>query len=258
MSRIGFPTLYRNGVVPSTQSDQLRVLLVSADTVHPDRLIELFHSGGAIVEQSRFDKEVNRVIQTAAFDILVLHTGDSDEMTDHLYNWRSEGLKAPVIVVTESGSCASNSSNSGVVATISESIEPSELRSRLNALRLLCRGEAHVLELFDLRIDLLLRTVERAGRSITLTPREFGVLEYLATQPGKVVSRRSILDRVFGITEFHSSNVVDVYIRTLRQKIDRDHSNKLIETRRGYGYLLRNESLIEPIQPAKAREGNPQ
>jgi DNA-binding response OmpR family regulator len=258
MSGIGFPTLYRNGVVPSTQSDQLRVLLINADTVHPDRLIQLFRTAGATVEQSRFDKEVNRAIQTAAFDILVLHAGDSDEMADHLYNWRSEGLKAPAIVVAETGSSTSTASVSGVVATISESIEPSELRSRLNALRLFCRGETHVLELFDLRIDLLLRTVERAGRSIMLTPREFGVLEYLATQRGKVVSRRSILDQVFGITDFHSSNVVDVYIRTLRQKIDRDHGIKLIETRRGYGYLLRSDGLIESTQPTKAREGNPQ
>jgi len=258
MSKIGFPTLYRNGVVPSTQSDQLRVLLINADTVHPNRLIELFRAAGAIIEQSPFGPEVNRVIQTAAFEILVLHTGDSNELTDHLYIWRNEGLKAPAIVVTESGSSASTSAIDGVVATISESIEPSELRSRLNALRLLCRGETHVLELFDLRIDLLLRTVERGGRSITLTPREFGVLEYLAAQKGKVVSRRSILDQVFGITDFHSSNVVDVYIRTLRQKIDRDHSIKLIETRRGYGYLLRNESYIESIHPANSREGKPQ
>lgn len=245
MNCVHFSTPAQNGIVSAPHHDQLHVLLVHANETGPEQLVELFQSVGASVEQTRLGLEANRLIPTGTFDVLMLHSDDYAATVDHLNHWRNEGLKAPAIIVTESASQILTSHSEGVVLTIPESIDAAELRSRLNALRRVCRGETHVLEVFDLRIDLLLRTVERAGQLITLTPREFGLLEFLATQPGKVVSRRLILDHVFGITDFLSSNVVDVYIRTLRKKIDQDHSNKLIETRRGYGYLLRNQSNAE-------------
>lgn len=103
--------------------------------------------------------------------------------------------------------------------------------------------EHAVLEVFDLRIDLSARYVERAGQVIHLTPREYELLAYLAARKGQVVSRRSLREYVFGTTDPDSSNVVEVYVRTLRRKVDRDHDLKLIQTRRGYGYFLKSPGI---------------
>ena len=90
----------------------------------------------------------------------------------------------------------------------------------------------------DLEIDTAAKTVRRGGRSVELTAREYALLEYLAHREGQVVSRTDIWDQLYGHEDTTTSNVVDVYIGYLRNKIDRDHPVKLIHTRRGLGYVL--------------------
>jgi two-component system, OmpR family, copper resistance phosphate regulon response regulator CusR len=90
----------------------------------------------------------------------------------------------------------------------------------------------------DLEIDTAAKRVSRGGTAIELSAREYSLLEYLAHREGQVVSRADIWEQLYGHDDPTTSNVVDVYIGYLRQKIDRDHEVKLIHTRRGLGYVL--------------------
>ncbi|HEY7218404.1 MAG TPA: response regulator transcription factor [Candidatus Binatia bacterium] len=91
----------------------------------------------------------------------------------------------------------------------------------------------------DIRLDLLSRGVERAGHKLDLQPREFALLEYLMRHAGKVVSKTMIIEHVWGYDFDPMTNIVDVLVSRLRNKIDRDFDHKLIHTQRGVGYALR-------------------
>jgi DNA-binding response OmpR family regulator len=95
----------------------------------------------------------------------------------------------------------------------------------------------------DLEINALTRTVQRSGRVIPLTPREFDLLQLLAYHQGRVVSRAVILEHLYEGPVGERSNVVDVYIRYLRKKIDKNAHTPLILTRWGQGYMLRAQDV---------------
>jgi heavy metal response regulator len=116
-----------------------------------------------------------------------------------------------------------------------------ELLARLRAL--LRRGTARpsLLEIGDLRVDLVAHRAERGGQRLDLTAKEFALLEYLARHAGEVVTRTMISEHVWDMNFDSFSNVIDVYIRYLRKKIDEPFEKKLIHTRRGVGYVLAAE-----------------
>lgn len=120
----------------------------------------------------------------------------------------------------------------------------SELQARIEAL--LRRTKATeaapetVLEVGDLRMDLLKRTVTRAGQDIFLKPREFRLLEYLVRHADQVVTRTMLLENVWDLYFDPQTNVVDVHISRLRFKIDKYFSTPLLHTVRGSGYVLRS------------------
>lgn len=93
----------------------------------------------------------------------------------------------------------------------------------------------------DLRMDLSKRQVFRGNESIDLTKKEYDLLEYLLRNRGIVLTRDQILENVWGYDYAGDTNVVDVYIRYLRSKVDDEHDTKLIQTVRGVGYMLREE-----------------
>jgi len=115
-----------------------------------------------------------------------------------------------------------------------------ELLARLRAL--VRRGAAErpaVLEAGDLRLEPATRRVTRGGAEIALSPKEFALLETLMLRPGRALSRLQLLEHAWDDTYENRSNVVDVYIRYLREKIDRPFGADTIETVRGVGYRLR-------------------
>lgn len=103
-------------------------------------------------------------------------------------------------------------------------------------------AEATVLECRDLSMDLLRRRVSRAGASIELNPREFALLEYLLRHKGQVVTRTMLLEKVWDYHFDPQTNVIDVHISRLRQKVDRGFDQELIQTVRGAGYRLADGS----------------
>jgi DNA-binding response OmpR family regulator len=115
----------------------------------------------------------------------------------------------------------------------------SELSARIRALvRRSHLPSESVLLAADLKLDRVQRLVERAGRRIDLTAKEFSLLEYLMLNLGRRVTRSMIIERVWNLTFDTTTNVVDVYINYLRRKIDDGHTAKLIHTVRGVGYEL--------------------
>lgn len=90
----------------------------------------------------------------------------------------------------------------------------------------------------DLEIDLVTRQVKRGGKQLRLTSKEYGLLEYLASNPGRILSRTMIIQYVWDQSFEGLTNIVDVYIRHLRKKIDDPFDRKLIRTVRSAGYML--------------------
>jgi two-component system, OmpR family, copper resistance phosphate regulon response regulator CusR len=115
----------------------------------------------------------------------------------------------------------------------------SELSSRIRALlRRSHLPAAAVLSVADLKIDRIERRVERAGKRIELTSKEFGLLEYLMLNAGRRVTRVMIIEHVWNLSFDTSTNVIDVYVNYLRRKMDDGYSRRLIHTVRGVGYEL--------------------
>lgn len=100
----------------------------------------------------------------------------------------------------------------------------------------------HLLKIDELSMDLKSRAVTREGTAIELTPTEFDLLRFLIAHQDEVMSREQIISEVWGYDFIGDTNVVDVYIRYLRQKIDKPFSKKLIQTIRGIGYLIKSET----------------
>jgi len=153
---------------------------------------------------------------------------------------RPETRQLPIIMLTARGEESEKVRGlaTGADDYIVKPFSVPELLARVRAL--LRRGTARpsVLEVGDLRVDLLARRAERAGSKLDLTQKEFALLEYLARHAGEVVTRTMISEHVWDMNFDSFSNVIDVYIRYLRRKIDEPFEKKLIHTRRGVGYML--------------------
>lgn len=98
-----------------------------------------------------------------------------------------------------------------------------------------------VLKVLDLELDSLARTVKRDGKKINLTATEFKILELLLSNKGKVFERIHIAEKIWGYSFNSGTNVIDVHINSLRKKIDKDFPQKLIHTKKGFGYILSEE-----------------
>jgi DNA-binding response OmpR family regulator len=160
-----------------------------------------------------------------------------------LQKWRSQGVQAHVLALAGDRNPAERVRvlDLGADDVLARPIEPDEFLARVRALLRRSMPPDTVLRVHDLEIDRQAHVVRRGGQAIPLTPREFALLEMLARQPGRVLTRSMILQHLYDGAGEQTSNVVDVYIRYLRNKIDRGFEVPLILTRWGEGYLLRGE-----------------
>jgi len=161
--------------------------------------------------------------------------------TELLRELRRQQRSVPVLVVTARSELEVKAENfdAGADDYLTKPFAFAELVMRVKAL--LRRGPVTVnntLKIADLELDRLTRRVSRAGRRIELSPKEFSLLEYFLLNPNRVLSRTMIMDRVWDQSFEGLTNIVDVYVRQVRRKIDEGFEPKLIRTVRGIGYAI--------------------
>jgi DNA-binding response OmpR family regulator len=161
--------------------------------------------------------------------------------TELLRRIRRKNQQVPILILTARDATAEKVQNfeAGADDYLTKPFAFAELVMRVKAL--LRRGpvaRSSVLRVADLEVDRLTQQVRRGGRRIELTPKEYALLEYLASNPGRVFSRTMIIEHVWDQSFEGLTNIVDVYVRHLRTKVDDPFHIKLIRTVRGVGYGL--------------------
>lgn len=222
-----------------------QILVVEDDVRVADFLVRGLKAEGYRVELARTGPEGLALARNAEPGVLLL----LDLMLPGLsglelcQTLRAEGRHMPVLML----SALSNTEDKvtglrlGADDYLTKPFAFEELLARIEAL--LRRGReqrprASTLQVADLVLDLERMQASRAGQPIVLTARELAFLELLMSAPGRVYSRERILSNVWGTNEDPLTNVVDVYVRRLRTKIDEGHALALIKTVRGFGYRL--------------------
>lgn len=223
----------------------MRLLLIEDD---PDIQKLLSHSlteSGYSVEYAADGRSAAESLALSSYDVLVmdLDLPDQDGL-DLLRTMRGTGLKTPVLILSARSSVTDRVTGleQGADDYLTKPFAIAELIARLNNL-VRSRPELEAprkLQVQDLGIDLVRREVLRAGRTIHLTPLEFNALELLCGNVGKVVARRVILERVWGMEFEPNTNVLDVRMSRLRTKVDGAGEKQLIQTVRGIGYLIKD------------------
>lgn len=222
----------------------MRVLIVEDDAVIADFVVRGLAEAGHQVHRSARGDEGQYLAETERWDALILDRmlpgRDGMAVLEAL---RAAGNDVPALVLSSLGDVEQcvEGLRSGADDYLAKPFALVELLARLDALVRRREGstrEVTKLRVADLEMDLLRRTAKRGERSVDLQPREFRLLEYLMRHAGQVVTRTMLLEAVWDYHFDPQTNVIDVHISRLRQKIDRGEAQPLLHTVRGSGYLL--------------------
>ena len=225
----------------------MRLLLIEDDEKIGGFIAKGLRQEGHVVDWSRNGEEGLGLALDAKLDVaiidLMLPGRDGLSVIREL---RERRQKVPVIILSAKSDVEDRVKGLSVGADdyLTKPFSFAELLARLHALVRRSSGAGEVarqLSFEDLTLDLESRRVTRAGQSIELQAREFGLLVYLLRNPGRVLSKTMILEHVWNYSFDPQTNVVNVLVSRLRRKIDRDFPVKLIHTLRGVGYVLRKE-----------------
>ena len=198
---------------------------------------------GYAVDSAYDGEEGYRLIAENDYDLIILDimlpTCDGITLCRRL---REEGTTIPVLMLTAKDSVQDKVTglDSGADDYLTKPFAFEELLARIRALLRKSVKQTTKLQAGDLVLDLITHRVTRAGEEIALTTREYALLEYLMRNAGTVVTRTMISEHVWDIDFDTDTNVIDVYINYLRNKIDSRFQKKLINTIRGRGYLLKD------------------
>ncbi len=223
----------------------MRILVVEDDTATARYLADGLGQSGHVVDVCHTGADGLSAALEGSYDVIVL-----DRMLPKidglslLRALRAEGDATPVLVLSALAQVDDRVAGlrAGGDDYLTKPFAFSELLARIDALgRRATPGEAEETRLVvgDLELDLLSRSARRAGQEIALQPREFRILEYFMRRPGRVVTRTMLLEAVWDYNFDPGTNVIDVHISRLRQKIDKGAGQPLLHTVRGAGYMLK-------------------
>lgn len=224
----------------------MKILIIEDDRRLAGILKKGLEENAFIVDLSHDGEEGLYLAENYAYDAMVLDimlpTVDGLAILSAL---RAKKSDLPVLMVTARGAVEDRVKglNIGADDYIAKPFDLSELIARLKAAIRRSKGKpSPLLQIDDLTMDTNARTVTRAGRVITLSAREYNLLEYLALHRGRVVSRTELIEHIYSTDFDLDSNVIDVYINYLRNKIDKGFGKPLIHTIRGAGYVLQGDA----------------
>ncbi len=218
------------------------VLVVEDDAETREYLKSELNGVGFRVSVAGSLLQAQETMATNSFDVIVLDRllpdGDGINFIERI---RLQGVTIPVLVLSALGEVRHrvDGLRAGGDDYLIKPFDVIELAARLEVLvRRVASAPATSIQVGDLFIDILGQRVVRAGKEIRLQPREFKLLEYLAQQRDQVVTRTMLLEAVWGLTFDPQTNVVDVHISRLRNKLDSGFDSPLLHTVRGQGYRL--------------------
>lgn len=221
----------------------MRVLLAEDDKKVASHIRNALRQHGYAVDVVHHGDEALALAQSSQFDAIVLDVMmPGRDGLSVLRALRERRIITPVMLLTARGEVSERVEGLRLGADdyLAKPFAMEELVARVEALTRRGSGQGlTLLKVGDLTMNLVARDVTRGGKSITLHPREFALLEYLMQSPGRVLSRAQIIERVWDYHFDTGTNVVDVYVQRLRRKIDDDFEVKLLQTVRGVGYVLR-------------------
>ena len=227
----------------------MHVLVVEDEKKTASFIAKGLKEQGLVVDVVHNGDDGYHLATTEPFDAIVLDIMlPGRDGLSILRNLRAKHNNVPVILLTARSELNERVEglNLGADDYLTKPFYIEELTARLHSLIRRSAGESsNIMRTGDLRVDLMTREVFRGEREITLSPREFALLEYLLRSPGRVLTRTQICEHVWNYHFDPDTNVVGVYIQRLRSKIDADEELKLIETVRGVGYRIKAVERVE-------------
>src|SRR6202047_4445773 len=229
----------------------MRILVVEDEKRIADFLSRGLESGGYTVDVAGDGATAVEMLHATEYDLIILDLGlpDMDGMAV-LKKIRNRKVSPPVLILSARDAVDDRvrGLEGGADDYLVKPFAFVELLARVRVL--LRRGQPtpEKLQVGDLSLDCIRRKVSRDGENIELAPKEFSILEYLMRNRGRPLSRTMIVEHVWDMDYDGLTNIVDVYIRHLRSKIDEKWPDKMIQTVRGIGYML--DSAERPAEKA--------
>ncbi|MFN3850306.1 MAG: response regulator transcription factor [Spirosomataceae bacterium] len=225
----------------------MRVLIIEDEPKLAEFIKKGLEEDNCTVEVA-YDGQIGKALVLAnQYDILICDVNlPRINGFDLVKQLREHKVRTPILMLTAMGSL--NDKLVGFEAGADDYlVKPFEFRELLARIKSLYRRGSegvvvsNLLKIADLELDLNEKIARREGKKIELTAREFGLLEFLMRNKGKVVSRIDIAEKVWNIHFDTGTNTIDVYVNFLRKKVDKEFSTKLIHTVVGMGYILKEE-----------------
>lgn len=219
----------------------MRMLIISNDSAATSELLTAFRATGFSVDHALEKEQGSFWARTTDYDLVLIDDSPALKAKEVCSRIRAVGKTMPIIVVSDEPGTPRKISllNAGADDCVSKQCSIDELTARIRAI--LRRPKIilnDVLQLDDLTMDVIRYKVMRDDREVSLTRKEFALLEYLLRNPDRVISRSALIEHVWDIHADLFSNTLETHILNLRKKIELPHKPKLIHTVSGRGYKI--------------------